>query len=250
MTDPILPTPFRLLAQDEVGSTNDEARRLSEKGAAGDLLVVSARSQTAGRGRRGRTWVSPPGNLHCSVLIAITERLGTAAQLGFVAAIALVDALAQVMPDVGFACKWPNDVLAGHKKVAGMLLEPGAEGWLILGLGVDVVTAPPAEAVSYPAISLADLGFAGTAEDMLTAFCGTFGPWLARWRVEGFAPVRAAWMERARGLGEPVMVRLERETLEGTFAGLDADGALLLDQGAVGTCRVLAGDVFFPETKG
>ena len=247
MTRQALPTPFSLISLDSVGSTNDEARRLALSGAAADLLVVSAREQSAGRGRRGRTWVSPPGNLHCSTLIAIDGNLATAAQLGFAAAVALVDAFRALVPGAPFACKWPNDVLAEGRKCAGMLLEPIGTEWLVLGIGVDVVAAPPPGELVYPATSLADLGFAGSASDVLAAFCGAFGPLVHIWRKSGFAPIRAAWIERARGLGEPVVVRLEGETLTGLFAGLDEEGALLLDHASEGRRRILAGDVYFPS---
>lgn len=245
MTETSLPAPFGHLGLDSVGSTNDEARRLALSGAAADLLVVSARRQSAGRGRRGRLWVSPEGNLHCSTLIRI-DSLASAAQLGFAAAVAVVDALSGLLPDVTFTAKWPNDVLANRRKCCGMLLEPAGAEWLVLGVGIDVAAAPPPEGLVYPAIALADLGYRGSADEVLAGFCAAFGHWLEVWRKDGFAPIRAAWLERARGLGEPVVVRLEGETLTGTFAGLDEDGGLLLDQAAQGSRRILAGDVFFP----
>lgn len=245
-----LPAPFSHLRLDSAGSTNDEARRLALGGAAADLLVVSAREQSAGRGRRGRVWVSPPGNLHFSVLVRI-DSLSTAAQLGFVAAVAVVDALSRLLPDAIFKAKWPNDVLAAggdgvFRKCCGMLLEPAGGDWLVLGIGIDVVAAPPPDGLLYPATALAELGYGGSDRDVLAAFCAAFAPRLAEWRASGFAPVRSLWLERARGLGEPVVVRLESETLTGTFAGLDEEGGLLLDQAAHGIRRVLAGDVFFP----
>ena len=246
MTTIGLPAPFSLLALDRVGSTNDEARRLALEGAAADFLVVTASEQTNGRGRRGRTWVSPAGNLHCSILLAI-GRLAEAAQLGFVAAIALTDALSTLLPTAEFRCKWPNDVLVNGAKVAGMLLEPAGEGWLVLGVGVDVAAAPPAEMVAYPAQSLADLGYGGDSVAVLAAFCAALGSWVECWRAEGFAPIRLAWLERCRGLGQPIVVRLEQDTVTGQFTGLDADGALLLDQGPLGVRRLMAGDVFFPD---
>jgi birA, biotin-[acetyl-CoA-carboxylase] ligase region len=241
-----LPAPFGHVRLDGVGSTNDEARRLALSGAAADCLVVSAERQSAGRGRRGREWVSPPGNLHCSTLIAIDGDLARAAQLGFAAAVALVDAFRALVPGIPFACKWPNDVLAEGRKCAGMLLEPVAGDWLILGIGVNVAAAPPPGALVYPACALADLGFAGSDTDVLAAFCAAFAPLLKAWRAAGFAPVRDAWTARARGVGGPVVVRLEGETLTGLFAGLDEEGALLLDQASQGLRRVFAGDVYFP----
>ncbi|MCR6631767.1 MAG: biotin--[acetyl-CoA-carboxylase] ligase [Magnetospirillum sp.] len=249
-----LPAPFSLIRLDSVGSTNDEARRLALSGAAADLLVVSAMHQSAGRGRRGRPWVSPPGNLHCSLLVRLDGDLGTAAQLGFAAAVALVDAFRTLVPGVAFTCKWPNDVLAhgpaARGKCCGMLLEPVGHDWLILGIGVDVVAAPPPGELVYPACCLADFGFGGSEMDVLAAFAAAFRPLLAEWRRDGFAPIREAWLHRSQGVGEPVLVRLEGETLTGLFAGLDAEGALLLDQASSGLRRILAGDVYFPDGGG
>lgn len=249
-TGDLLPAPFRLIRLDSVGSTNDEARRLALSGAAADLLVVSAITQTQGRGRRARPWLSPPGNLHCSTLIRLDGDLGTAAQLGFAAAVALVDAFRTLVPGVSFTCKWPNDVLADGRKCCGMLLEPVGREWLIVGVGVDVVAAPPPGELVYPAAALADFGYVGGDLDVLAAFADGFGPLVNEWRRDGFAPLREAWLHRARGVGEPVVVRLEGETLTGLFAGLDAEGALLLDQPSHGLRRIMAGDVYFPDGGG
>lgn len=237
---------MHLIRLDTVGSTNDEARGLALSGQAADFTVVVARRQTGGRGRRGRTWISPEGNLHCSILLDITGQLDRAAQIGFAAAVALVDALASRVPATSLRCKWPNDVLADGRKVAGMLLEPVESRWLVLGVGVDVAFAPPPEQVEFPAVSLSSLGYAGDAAAVLDAFHTALVPWVARWRQDGFAPIRQAWLERAQGLGGPVTVRLERESVTGTFGGLDADGALLLDLGSAERRRIVAGDVLFP----
>lgn len=240
------PALFQHIALDEAGSTNDEARRLALSGAAADCLVVTAVSQTKGRGRRGRVWISPPGNLHLSLLIRIDGQLAQAAQLGFAASVAVVDALTQLVPGVDFRCKWPNDVLADGRKCAGMLLEAIDSCWLVLGLGVDVVAAPPPDGLVYPVTSLAELGFAGSADQVMRAFVAAFLPRLAEWRRVGFVALRQPWLDRARGLGAQVVVRLDNETLCGTFLGLDADGALLLDQPGQPIRPVHAGDVFFP----
>lgn len=246
-----LPAPFSLVRLDSAGSTNDEARRLALSGAAADLLAVSAIQQNSGRGRRSRAWVSPSGNLHCSLLVRIDGDLARAAQLGFAATVALVDGLRALVPQVSFRAKWPNDVLAddggtARGKCCGMLLEPVGREWLIIGFGVNVVAAPPAGTLLYPACALADFGYGGGDLDVLAAFCQAFAPLLWEWRRDGFAPIREAWLHRARGVGETVVVRLEDETLSGIFAGLDGEGALLLDQGPLGLRRVFAGDVFFP----
>lgn len=244
MSSATLPAPFSLIRLDSVGSTNDETRRLALSGAAADFLVVSATEQSAGRGRRGRAWVSPAGNLHCSVLLRV-DSLATAAQLGFVAAVALVEALSALVPGAAFKAKWPNDVLMNGRKVAGMLLEPVGGDWLILGIGVDVASAPPADAVLYPVAALAEQGYRGGVDAVLAALCQALAPWVERWRRDGFAPIREAWLASARGVGDQVVVRLEGETLTGRFAGLDEEGALLLGAGS-NVRRILAGDVYFP----
>ena len=245
MESAALPAPFRLIALGQIGSTNDEARRLVETGAAADFTVVTALSQTAGRGRRGRAWVSPPGNLHLSLLLRI-DGVGNAAQVGFAAAAALAAALASLMPKVEFRAKWPNDVLAAGRKCAGMLLEPAGSHWLVVGLGVNVAAAPPPEGLNHPACALTEWGYQGGSGPVLEAFCREFMPLAQAWRAEGFAPLRRAWLEWACGLGEAVVARLPDETVSGLFAGLDEDGALLLGQEQGEVRRILAGDVFFP----
>jgi BirA family biotin operon repressor/biotin-[acetyl-CoA-carboxylase] ligase len=241
-----LPTPFSHVELDSVGSTNDEARRRVEEGSAADLLVVTARRQTQGRGRRGRVWESLEGNLHASFVVRIRRPLAQAAQIGFVAALALAEALDEVLPGHDVRCKWPNDVLIDGRKVAGMLLEGAGDGWLVLGIGVDVTDRPAPADTMYATIALAELGYSGDRYQVLCALCRHFAPRLEHWRAEGFAPIRGAWLRWARGLGEAALVRLEAETLSGVFAGLDEEGGLLLDQGEAGIRRVLAGDVFFP----
>lgn len=239
--DIALPPPFRLIAHDVLGSTNDEARRLADAGGEHGLVVTALR-QTAGRGRRGRSWDSPSGNLHCSLLLRPAKPLAEAAQLSFVGGIAVCDALRQAAPGLDFACKWPNDVLLAGRKVAGMLLESAGDA-IILGVGVDVEYAP-AEAL-YPATSLRQCGSQATADDVLAAFVTTFQTWYGRWMEGGMAGIRAAWVERARGMGGEILVRLDGETVKGIFTGLDEQGALLLTLPDGDTRRILAGDVFF-----
>lgn len=244
---PALPDGYRLLRYDTIGSTNDEAKSLARAGAP-DGTVVWADRQTAGRGRRGRAWLSPPGNLYLSLLLRPGGTPARAAQLGFVAALGLGDAVAALTgPELRLSYKWPNDLLAGGRKVAGILLESEtganeATDFVVIGVGTNLASAP--EAVEFPATSLAAEGFPGvTAELLLAAFVRHFDRWLRPWRALGFAPVREAWLARAGGLGEPVRVRLERVTLFGRFLDLDDDGALILDM-KEGRRRIAAGEVF------
>jgi BirA family biotin operon repressor/biotin-[acetyl-CoA-carboxylase] ligase len=244
-----LPPFFSLICLPTVASTNDEAKRLADGGAPEGTLVWGL-EQTAGRGRRGRGWHSPPGNLYMSAVLRPGKPVAQAALIGFVAAVALADAL----QDVGLAAnrlrlKWPNDVLVDQAKVAGILVETSAASgetpsWLVLGMGVNLAHAPAD--TPYPAISLRAAGLASlTVEGLLEALAGRLAEWYGRWQAEGFAPVRAAWLGRATGLGEPIEVRLEQQSLQGRFVALEEDGALSLELPQGERRRVTVGDVFF-----
>jgi BirA family biotin operon repressor/biotin-[acetyl-CoA-carboxylase] ligase len=244
---PALPESFRLHHYKTLGSTNDEAKALARAGAPEGTLVW-ADEQTAGRGRRGRVWLSPPGNLYLSLVLRPDGAPPRAAQLSFVAAVGLGDALtALVGPAVRLRYKWPNDLLADDRKLAGILLESENASsdrvdFVVVGIGVNIVVAP--DNVEYPATSLAAEGIAGVTPPLvLGAFARHFDTWARRWRTDGFAPVRAAWLARASGLGDKVRVRLERTTFCGRFLDLDADGALVLE-GSEGRRRIAAGVVF------
>ena len=154
---PRLPDSYRLVSRETVGSTNDEATRLARSGAEQGTLVW-ALEQTAGRGRRGRAWSSPRGNLYASLVLRPPCQLEHAAQLGFVAALAVGDALAALVPGLREpALKWPNDVLVGGRKIAGVLLESeigdgGNLAFLIVGVGINLVSAPTDS--EFPATSV------------------------------------------------------------------------------------------------
>jgi BirA family biotin operon repressor/biotin-[acetyl-CoA-carboxylase] ligase len=244
---PTLPAGFRLHHFETLGSTNDEAKALARAGAPEGTLVWAG-EQTAGRGRRGRTWLSPPGNLYLSLVLRPEGAPVRAAQLGFVTALGLGDALALLAgPAFKLRYKWPNDILVNGRKLAGILLESENAAsdrvdFVVAGIGVNIAAAP--EDVEFPATSLAAEGVAGiTPAVLLGGFVRHFDIWARRWREAGFAPVRAAWLARASGLGERVRVRLERGTLFGRFLDLDADGALVLE-GEGGRRRIAAGEVF------
>lgn len=242
------PSPIlRLLRYDTLGSTNDEAKRLAEAGAE-DWTVVSAREQTAGRGRRANHFISPPGNLYFSAILRPACSAAAAAQLGFAAALAVGEVVADRLPpgrDLRY--KWPNDVLSDGAKLAGILLESsaaqdGSLAWLVVGIGVNVASHPADTA--WPATSLAALGVGAVGlETLLSDILAEFQRQMARWLSEGFAPIRAAWLARAYGLGKDVGVRLPRETFRGRFVDLDRDGVLLVET-ASGRRRVAAGEIF------
>lgn len=237
-----LPTGYRLLVLETIDSTNQEAKRLAlSAGPEADTTVIWALRQTAGRGRRGRAWVSEPGNLLVSLLLRPGGEPFRAANLGFVAGLAMAEAL-ESLGAAGVGLKWPNDVLLHRKKAAGILLEGAAEGWLAVGIGVNVAHHPAD--TEFPATSLAAQGLTVSVAGLLEALLGRFAHWRARWTDEGFAPVRTAWLERAAGLGEPLTARLGAESVSGIFRGLDGQGALTLDT-ASGPRTITAADIYF-----
>jgi BirA family transcriptional regulator, biotin operon repressor / biotin---[acetyl-CoA-carboxylase] ligase len=244
---PAVPEAYQLHSFDAVGSTNDEAKALARAGAPEGTLVW-AREQKAGRGRRGRLWQSPPGNLYLSLVMRPEGPPSDAAQLGFVAALGLGDALTALCgAALRLRYKWPNDLLANGRKLAGILLESETAtlervDFVVIGAGVNILAAP--RDVEYPATSLAGEGVANlTPAMLLESFAAQFDAWVRRWRGQGFPPVRAAWLARASGIGEAVRVRLERQTLHGRFLDLDETGALVLDA-AEGRRRITAGEIF------
>jgi len=227
----------------ELDSTNEEARRLAEAGGAehGPLWIMAER-QSAGRGRRGRPWHSPEGNLAATLLLRPGASQAVTGQLSFAAALAAADMAAHFAPDAAIAVKWPNDVLADGKKLAGILLE-GGSGWLAIGIGVNLAAHP--EGTEFPATSLAQLGIAvPSQQEALTVLAARFAHWYGLWMQGGFESLRMQWLARAFGVGAPIRARLAQETRTGVFEGIDANGALLLNEG--GQVRAIAaGEVFF-----
>jgi BirA family biotin operon repressor/biotin-[acetyl-CoA-carboxylase] ligase len=234
------PAGYGLKAYDELDSTNAEARRLASTQTA--PLWITAIRQTAGRGRRGRAWESPSGNLAATLLIRPERPLEQWAQLSFAAAIATADMAAQFAPQARMTVKWPNDVLGDGRKVAGILLEAVGPS-LAIGIGVNLAAYPGD--TEFPAISLAALGGKPILPPQaLGVLAQNFAGWYEVWRADGFAPIRDAWLARAAGLGQRIRARLPDREQMGIFEGIDADGALLLTE-AGRTTVIAAGDVFF-----
>lgn len=254
---PPLPDFFALEIFDSVPSTNALAKARAAEGAAEGTLLM-ARRQTAGYGRRGRSWSSPEGNLACSLILRPTAASDAVAQLSFVAAVAVAEGIAGLMAEGGarIRLKWPNDILLDGKKLAGLLLEASFKAssveWVVLGIGVNILNHP--DDVAYRAISLAEAGTRANARSVLAAIAVAFPAFYRQWLAEGFGPIRQAWLnwawiappslDRVAGLGQRVEVRLERETIQGRFAGLSDRGALILDTDDRGRIQVAAGDVY------
>jgi BirA family biotin operon repressor/biotin-[acetyl-CoA-carboxylase] ligase len=229
-----------------VGSTNDEARRRALAGDPGRLWII-AREQTAGRGRRGRAWTSPPGNLYASALLIDPSPTAIAAQVGFVAGVALRSALEDFGASDDLKLKWPNDLVWRNAKLAGLLVEGVAlfDGRLacIVGIGVNCASAPTG--LAYPTDCLANaLGRAIAPEDLFARLAPRFDETLALWRRGAdFAAIRAQWLLHAAGLGGSIRIAGAQGFRQGIFETLDAQGRLVL-RGANGHETVEAGDLF------
>lgn len=243
--------PAEVLAFDALDSTNAEARRQAEAGARGPLWITAAR-QSAGRGRRGRAWVSDPRNLAATLLLVTPRPPAEAALVSFVAALAVADLMDAFAPPSVVALKWPNDVLLGGRKAAGILVEsgPAPEGglWLAVGVGANLAWAP--DEVERPATALADhlrgeFVAPPSPAAALAALAGAFQRRLALWEAGGAPAVLEAWSARAAGLPGPCVARLGDGEVTGHAEGLDPDGALRLRTPDGQVRRITAGDVFF-----
>jgi BirA family biotin operon repressor/biotin-[acetyl-CoA-carboxylase] ligase len=239
---------FRLSAHDVLPSTNTEALALARRGENGPLWVT-ARQQTAGRGRRGNAWISTPGNLYATLLLYDPAAPESAPQLSFVAALAVFDAIADRAAPLReeLALKWPNDVLCGSAKLAGILIEGETIATRLavaIGIGVNCMHHPLDTA--YPATDLATAGAAVSVKDLFFALSGAMARRLAQWqRGAGFQSIRADWIDRAAGIGGKMRVRLPKNReFVGRAEALDERGRLLLRL-ADGTLETItAGDVF------
>jgi len=249
---------YRLAAFDSIGSTNEEAMSRARDGEVGPMWFVTS-EQTRGRGRRHRPWIAPRGNLASSILEVIDVSPAVAATLGFAAGLALEGALRKVTieaslrsagsEDMRFSLKWPNDVLAGQKKLAGILLEAEAVAdhrlAVVVGIGTNVVAAP--EGMPTPATSLAALGVQIGAEELFVELSDSWTEFRGLWdNGRGFGEIRTRWLERAAGLGQPVAIKTGAgSTVEGTFDTIDEAGCMIVQMSGGRRVPIAAGDVYF-----
>lgn len=246
---------YRLAAFERTGSTNTDAIERARAGERGPMWFVTS-EQTAGRGRRQRAWIAPRGNLAASILEVMDVAPAVAATLGFAAGLAQEAALEKVSLEATlrlgegrprYALKWPNDVLAGGKKLVGIALEAEAIGdrlAVVAGMGTNVVAAP--EGTPTPAVSLAALGVQISAEELFSALSDAWVEFRGIWDSgRGFAEIRKLWLARAAGLGERVAIHTGTMTLEGIFDTIDDSGCLIVRAAEGRRVPVAAGEVFF-----
>ncbi|MEZ0225264.1 MAG: biotin--[acetyl-CoA-carboxylase] ligase [Alphaproteobacteria bacterium] len=241
---PQLPPPLSLVELESVGSTNDHAKQLARNGYPHGTIVW-AHQQTAGRGRQGNTWTSMPGNLFMTMILRPEKNAAVTGQMSFVSAVALAETLKEwVPPSVTVALKWPNDVLLGGKKAAGILLEADSSGvhdvgWMIVGIGVNITAAPDGAAC------LKDFGHGGLEAGLvLEKLAKRLKTLYEIWRKTGFDLIRNEWMGYAHNIGATINVRLPRETISGKFIGIDTSGALQLEMQDGSRKDISSGEVF------
>jgi BirA family biotin operon repressor/biotin-[acetyl-CoA-carboxylase] ligase len=232
----------RLLALDTTGSTNEEGLARARAGERGPLWIT-ATSQTAGRGRRGRAWISEPGNLYASLLLTDQSPPARAPELSFVAGLAVHDAVTGRIPGLGsrVALKWPNDLLIDRMKFAGILVE-GEGPAVVIGIGVNCSQHPTG--TDFPATDLATAGVRTTPESVFRSLSAAMVARLAQWnRGAGFPAIRADWLARAAGLGKPVQVAVADGQRSGLFETIDDSGRLILRLADGSTQALAAGDM-------
>lgn len=244
---------------DETGSTNTDAMDHARAGGSAPCWFVTT-MQTAGRGRRKRVWIAPRGNLASSVLELLHVTPSVAATLGFAAGLALEKALRQISmeavlraPDCAandYRLKWPNDILAGGGKLAGMNLEaeerPNGRLAVVVGIGTNVVAAP--DNMPYATASLNALGVSASAEDLFAALSDTWQEMRGIWdNGRGFPDIRKLWLERAAGLGQAVSIKSGTTVISGIFDTIDDTGCMIVVTMDRKRIPIAAGDVYFGD---
>ena len=239
--------PFDIHEWKTLPSTNDEANRMASRGAPG-FTAVWSHEQTAGRGRLGRCWESPSGNLYVSLLLRPKCTVSVSTQLSLVAAVALGDTLCMFVEASRIQNKWPNDVQIDNKKLAGLLLETSTKSRskvdaVIIGCGVNIASCP--NLANYPTTYL-NLAASRVinVRSFLDNFLEKFEYRYMDWHNNGIEYICDAWITRAIGIGQEIIVRFPNSEVRGIFEGLDSSGALIL-----GTCdgerkTINSGEVF------
>lgn len=219
---------MEIIEYKEIDSTNDELRRLAEKGAA-NFTVVTAKKQIRGKGRYSRSWESPEGNIYLSILLRNLD-VHTAHQVSFVASLAALEAIQINLPEAEIRLKWPNDVLANGKKIAGILLESASNSsrphtlqYLIIGFGINVKKSP-----DY-ATNMKTLGNEENFAKIKNKLLEEFSKYYEMWLEDGFGKISSLWLKNASGLGEKIVANLEEKHVEGIFRGLTSNGELKLE---------------------
>lgn len=233
------PAMTRVVRRESVTSTNDVARCLAGEGADAWTVVLADR-QTGGRGRAGRFWESPPGNLYSTLILRPGRPTVEWPSLSLVVALAIRDTVCRWLPADETRLKWPNDVMVGGRKVSGVLLEtvPGQTPAILVGTGINVASCPDGAA------ALAALGTpAPTLAAVTETYLAAMSARVEAWEANGFAALREEWVASAAHRGETVLVRNGERVEEGRLVDLGGDGTLVIEDASGRPRRLAAGDL-------
>lgn len=229
----------------EIESTNDEAYRISKDILPGQKIVITTQRQTKGRGRRGRNWISLEGNLFMSQVFCWPLKENNA--LPLIVSLAVLNTVLQLSPHAHVRLKWPNDVLLNNCKLSGILLERGEKDSIIIGIGVNVKHYPEASSLLYPSTSLSANDIDIDRTEFLKLYLDEFDKLIQIYTSKGMSTIVSMWLNHAKGLNSPIVVRTQHNELTGIFKGLDSDGMLQLKTIDDKVVSISAGDVFFDE---
>jgi len=223
----------------EVSSTNKEALDLIEKGISNETIIITDK-QTEGRGRTGKSWISPEGNFYASLIINQETDVSKLTELTFVTAVAVGNTLLSFIVDSNVQYKWPNDVLIDDKKISGILLEKKSNSnWIIIGIGINVNHAPLS---GTTCISNYDESVSNI--DLLKELIINFNKLRKQWLFNEFHAIREMWLTRAFKMNKQITIKLADKLYEGIFADIDKSGKLVLQQKDGSLIYFDAGELF------
>ena len=235
-----------------VGSTNTEALQKASEGDPGQLWVTAS-EQITGKARRGREWVSKPGNLYASLLLIEPAEAEALASLPLAISLALHKAVVSACPETqqDLKIKWPNDLLLGGKKLSGILLEAARDTHgrlaVVVGCGINCQHFP--DNPLYPATSIKEFGIALEPQDLFAHLAREMAEALRIWAGgAGFSIIRREWLDRAVGIGQPIIARMPDAEIHGRFVDIDAEGFLLLQDEHNAILNISAADIFFGDS--
>lgn len=229
---------------EQTSSTNDAAKELSVQNRA--PCLVTAKIQTAGRGRRGHSWISQTGNLFMS--FAFPATINSPGHLAIMSAVAVWQTIHHFCPQADIQIKWPNDVLVNGAKISGILFERGYNDFWIMGIGINIVSHPEKTQTGYNTASLNSLGAGTDRISVLKTFVQIWDNLYTLYDQQGFSPIRQAWLDKCCHKDKNILIKQENDNKEGLFIGIDNNGSLLI-QTKAGTEIILAGEVFAKEEK-
>lgn len=229
----------------ELKSTNDEALLLGSTLSENNKIVITAQKQVKGRGRRGRSWIGQEGNLFMSLLLYWP--LVESAALVFIVSFALLQTVKRFASQANVCLKWPNDVLLNGRKLSGILLEAVSSEIMVIGIGVNIKSSPADNDALYAITSLYEAGIECDRLDFMKRFLAEFDEVCAIYETFGMSKIAELWQAHAKGLGDPIVVRMPKSEEKGIFKGIGSDGMLLLQMPAGNIKTISVGDVFFDE---